>query len=153
MIKRTLEISREPVHLCVRHRQLVLKREGQVAGQIACEDLGFVVVDHPQVTYTHAVLSALAESDAALVVCGRDHLPLGMLLPLADHSQVVWRVNDQIAVKKPVRKRLWKQLIQAKIRGQADNLAPQSPGRKKLLAYAADVRSGAYPTAAESFEP
>lgn len=142
MIKRTVEISREPAHLALRHKQLVLQRDGDVVGQIPCEDLGFVVVDHPQTTYTHSVLSALAESDAALVVCGRDHLPAGILLPLADHSQVVWRVNDQIAVKKPVCKRLWKQLVQAKIRGQAENLGADSPARKKLLAYAADVRSG-----------
>ncbi|MCA9075964.1 MAG: type II CRISPR-associated endonuclease Cas1 [Planctomycetaceae bacterium] len=142
MIKRTVEISREPAHLSLKHRQLVLKRDGDVVGQLPCEDLGCVVVDHPQTTYTHSVLAAMAESDAALIVCGSDHLPVGILLPLADHSQVVWRVNDQIAVKKPVRKRLWKQLIQAKIRGQANNLAVDSPARKKLLAYAADVRSG-----------
>ncbi len=142
MIKRTVEISREPAHLSLKHKQLVLKRDGDVAAQFPCEDLGFVVVDHPQTTYTHSVLAALAESDAVLVVCGHDHLPAGILLPLSDHSQVVWRINDQIAVKKPVRKRLWKQLVQAKIRAQAANLPPDSAPQKKLLAYAADVRSG-----------
>jgi CRISP-associated protein Cas1 len=142
MIKRTVEISREPTHLSLRQKQLILKRDGNIVGQIPCEDLGMVVVDHPQTTYTHSVLSSLAESDAVLVVCGKDHLPSAILLPLADHSQVVWRVNDQVSVKKPVHKRLWKQLIQAKIRGQADNLAPDSAARKKLMAYAADVRSG-----------
>lgn len=142
MIKRTVEISRQPAHLSIRHKQFVLKRDGAVVGSIPCEDLGMVIVDHPQATYSHAALSALAESDAALVVCGRDHLPAAILLPLSDHSQVVWRVNDQIAVKKPVHKRLWKQLVQAKIRAQADNLAPDCPARRKLLAFAADVRSG-----------
>ena len=142
MIKRTIEISREPAHLAVRHKQLLLKRNGEVVGSIPCEDLGMVVVDHPQTTYTHAALAALAESDAALVVCGHDHLPVAVLLPLSDHSQVVWRINDQIAAKKPLHKRLWKQLIQAKIRAQAGNLAVDSPARKKLLAFAAAVRSG-----------
>lgn len=142
MIKRTIEISREPAHLAVQRKQLIIKRDGDVVGSIPCEDLGVVVVDNLQTTYTHACLAALAESDAALVVCGRDHLPSAVLLPLSDHSQVVWRVNDQIAVKKPVHKRLWKQLIQAKIRAQADNLAVGSSAYKKLLAYAKDVKSG-----------
>jgi len=141
LIKRTLEISREPAHLSVRHKQFVLKRDGDVVGSFPCEDLGMVVVDHPQTTYSHAALAALAESDAALVVCGRDHLPAAVLLPLADHSQVVWRVQAQVAAKKPLQKRLWKQLVQAKIRAQAENLPAGSP-RKKLLALAADVRSG-----------
>jgi len=142
MIKRTLEISREPAHLSVRRKQFVLKRDGEVVGSFPCEDLGMVVVDHPQTTYSHAALSALADSDAALVVCGQDHLPAAVLLPMADHTQVVWRVQAQIAAKKPLHKRLWKQLVQAKIRAQSENLTDGSPPRKKLLALAADVRSG-----------
>jgi CRISPR-associated protein Cas1 len=142
LIKRTLEISREPAHLTVRHGQLLLKRGDELVGQIPCEDIGLVLVDQPGTTYAHAALVALAESDAALVVCGRDHLPLAVLLPLADHTQVVWRVSEQIAVRRPLRKQLWKQLVQAKIRGQAANLAPGYPARSKLLDYARQVRSG-----------
>lgn len=77
-----------------------------------------------------------------VVVCGRNHLPVALVMPLADHSQVVWRVNEQIAVGKPLRKQLWKQLIQAKVRAQADNFPPESPARRKLLALARQVRSG-----------
>ncbi|MDX1944326.1 MAG: type II CRISPR-associated endonuclease Cas1 [Pirellulaceae bacterium] len=142
MIKRTIEISREPAHVTVQHAQLVLKRDGQVVGQAPCEDVGVILVDQPQVTYSHAALTALAESDAVLVVCGRDHLPAAILLPLADHSQVVWRISDQLAVSRPLRKQLWKQLIQAKIRAQAGNLAVGTPARSKLLDLARQVRSG-----------
>ena len=142
MIKRTVEISREPAHLAVRNRQLLLKRDGAVVGSIPCEDIGVVLVDHPQTTYSHAALAELAASQAVLVVCGRDHLPAAELLPLADHTQIVWRLADQLAVSKPVRKRLWQQLVQAKIRAQAANLEPGSPPRAKLLALAREVSSG-----------
>jgi CRISPR-associated protein Cas1 len=87
-------------------------------------------------------MSSLAESDAALVVCGSNHLPNAVLLPLADHSQVVWRVNDQIGASRPLRKQLWKQLVQAKIRAQAANLTNESAARSKLLDMAGQVRSG-----------
>jgi CRISP-associated protein Cas1 len=142
LIKRTIEISREPAHLTVRHGQLLVKRQEEIVGQIPCEDIGTILVDQPQTTYSHAALVALAESDAALVVCGRNHLPIAVLLPLADHTQIVWRINEQIAVGRPLRKQLWKQLIQAKIRGQAANLAAGLPARSKLLDYARQVRSG-----------
>ncbi len=141
MIKRTIEISREPAHLTVQLDQLVLKRDGQTIGSIPCEDIGMVVIDHAGTTYSHAALARLADFDAAVVVCGRDHLPAGILLPLADHSQVVWRVRDQIALSKPLRKQLWKQIVQAKIRAQAGNVPP-GPARTRLLALARDVRSG-----------
>ena len=141
MIKRTIEISREPAHLTVRLGQLILERHGETVGSIPCEDIGMVLVDHAGTTYTHAALERLAAVDAAVVVCGRDHLPAGILLPLADHHQVVWRIKDQIALTKPLRKQLWKQIVQAKIRAQAANLSP-GPARTKLLVLAREVRSG-----------
>ncbi len=141
MIKRTIEISRESAHVTVRLDQLVLERDGQVVGSIPCEDIGVVMVDHQGTTYTHAALARLAELDATVVVCGRDHLPAGILLPLADHSQVVWRIREQIEVAKPVRKQLWRQIVRAKIRAQAENL-PTCPARTRLLNMVREVRSG-----------
>lgn len=142
MIKRTVEISQEPAHLSVRLNQLVLKRNGNVAGSIPCEDIGVVLVDHPATTYTHSALASLAASDATLVICGHDHLPAAVLLPLSDHGQIVWRIQDQLAVSRPARKQIWKQLVQAKIRAQAANLPDDCPARRKLADLASQVRSG-----------
>jgi len=142
VIKRTIEISREPAHLTVQRKQLLIKRDGQTVGSVPCEDIGVVLVDHPAATYSHAALASLAESDAALVVCGRDHLPAAVLLPLADHSQVVSRLADQLDAGKPLRKRLWQQIVQAKILAQAANLAETPTAQKKLTNLAAEVRSG-----------
>jgi CRISPR-associated protein Cas1 len=142
LIKRTLEISREPAHLSVRDEQLLLKRDGQIIGQVPCEDIGIILVDHPQTTYTHGALAKLAESAAAVVICGRDHLPVAILLPIADHSQVVWRLDAQLKVSLPLRKQLWKQLVVAKIEAQAANLPTDQPAHRKLLALAREVRSG-----------
>jgi CRISPR-associated protein Cas1 len=141
MIKRTIEISREPVHLTVRLDQLILERKGEAVGSVPCEDIGIVLVDHAGTTYTHAALAGLAAADAVVVICGRDHLPAGILLPLSDHTQVVWRLRDQLSVSKPLRKQLWKQIVQAKIRAQARNL-PAGPARTRLLVLARNVRSG-----------
>ena len=142
MIKRTLEISSEPAHLALRHQQLLLQRNGETVRQVPCEDIGMVVVDHPQTTYTHNALAKLVECGAAVVLCGRDHLPAAMLLPLGDHSQVVWRLADQMAVSRPTKKRLWTQLVRAKIRAQALNLPPNLPARRKLLALVKEVKAG-----------
>ncbi len=142
MIKRTVEVSSEPAHLTARLEQLLVQRHGQTAASIPCEDIGILVVDQPQTTYSHAALMGLARSDAILVVCGADHLPAALLLPLADHCQVVWRVAEQVAIGRPLRKRLWRQLVRAKIRGQALNLPAECPARQKLLELAKTVRSG-----------
>lgn len=142
MIKHTIEVSQEPAYLSVRLGQLVLKNGERVLGSIPCEDVGVVVVDNPAASYSHAALAALAQSDAILVVCGQNHLPAAVLLPLADHSQITWRIAEQVAVSRPRRKRLWKQLVQAKIRAQAANLPTDWPAHAKLLDLARQVRSG-----------
>ena len=145
MIKRTIEVSRQPLHLSVKHDQLVLQARGQAPGDaptIPCEDIGIVVVDEPGTSWSHQALAKLMEHGAAVVVCGRDHLPAGMLLPFSTHTEVVTRINEQIAVKRPVKKRLWKQLVVAKIRGQARNLDKASPARLKLLNLSKRVKSG-----------
>lgn len=142
MIKHTVEISQQAAHLTIRYQQLVLQRQGEAVASIPCEDLGVVLVDHPGTTYSHAALAALAESEAVLVVCGRNHLPSAVLLPISSHSQVVWRLNEQLGVSKPLKKKLWAQIVQAKVRAQALGLPPSSPGRSKLLELAKQVRSG-----------
>lgn len=166
MIKRTVEVSRTAVHMAVRNQQLVLlpksdrrsnaapsngngaaekltrKPASPPLASIPCEDIGVLLVDQPAVTYTHAALTALLAHDAAVVLCGVDHLPAGLLLPIAEHSQVVWRVRDQMTASKPTLKRIWQQIVRAKVRAQAANLPPLTQTRTKLYALARRVRSG-----------
>ncbi len=144
MIKHTIEISSEPAHLSVALEQLRIEqhKDGQDrSSSIPCEDIGLLVVDQLQTTYTHAALGALMRHGAAVVICGREHLPAGLLLPLPTHTEVVWRINEQIALRKPVRKQLWKQIVQAKLRAQAANLDDTQPEKTRILHLARSVRS------------
>lgn len=145
MIKRLIEISRDPAHLSLRDEQLVIQpydAPQDAAASIPCEDIGMVLIDHVRTTYTHQALAALMRFGAVVVVCGRDHLPAGLLLPVADHPEIVWRLNDQIAASLPLKKRLWQQIVKAKVVAQARNLPRESDARKQLLNLAEEVRSG-----------
>ena len=145
MIKRTIEISKEPAHLAVKLGQLLIRRhdaDPSTAASIPCEDVGLLIVDQPQTSYSHPALVSLIEAGAAVVLCGKDHLPAALILPLATHTELVWRIHDQIAASKPLCKRLWQQIVVAKIHAQAANLPPGSAARQKILALAPQVRSG-----------
>lgn len=145
MIKRTIEISQQPVHLTVENEQLLLLRrddERSLLSSVPCEDLGMLLVEEQGVTYSHAALTTLLRHGAALVVCGRDHLPAGMLMPFADHTEVVTRLHLQLEAHRPLRKQLWRQIVRAKIRAQAANLPPGTAARTRLLELARNVRSG-----------
>ena len=145
MIKKTIEISRQPVHLSVRHDQLVIQQIDETkekARTIPCEDIGVLLIDEPRCSMTQGAVEALMQHGAAVIACGRDHLPAGVMLPTNRHTQQVSRLHEQIAASKPLRKRLWKQLVQAKIRHQA-RIHPDAPStQRKLGVLAREVRSG-----------
>jgi hypothetical protein len=87
VIKRTIEISQESLHVAVELDQLRLYRhepESGLVSSIPCEDIGLVVVDHPAVTFSHAALARLVDFGAAVLICGKNHLPAGMLSALVE---------------------------------------------------------------------
>ncbi len=145
MIKQTLEISQRPVKLSVRMGQLVVKPTGDETEETRtfhCEDIGLVLLEHPSTLMTLGSLQALLEKDAAIIVCGRDHLPLGLLLPYSDNHKQIQRIHEQIGASKPTKKRIWKQIVSAKIRAQARNLERHPKAEEILRAMLRRVKSG-----------
>jgi CRISPR-associated protein Cas1 len=142
MIKRTLEISDGPTFLHIEDDQLVLERNRQEIGRVPAEDVGVLIVDHHSTTYTQGVLVRLLHHGAAVIVCGPDHLPAGILLGFEQSSLVAQTVRLQAQAKLPLKKRLWRQIIQHKIRGQARNMPADDPATGIMLELARTVKSG-----------
>jgi CRISPR-associated protein Cas1 len=141
MSTRTVEIS-SPARLSLRHRQLVVAREDGAEPTVPIEDLALLVVDNPQVVYTHMLLAALAEAKVAVVMCGADHLPAGVLLPYAAHALAGERLRQQLACPRPLAKRLWQAIVACKLRRQADLLVRTVGHHGGLRPMANRVRSG-----------
>jgi len=142
MIKRIIEISQARTYLAIKYGQLIIKEEGQQVASIPCEDIGVLLVDHRGTTYTHSVFTELLRCGAAVVLCGENHHPSGMLLPLESNTLQTEHFRRQIFAKVPVKKRLWKQIIRAKIKHQAKLLGKDSDVYRALIALKDRVRSG-----------
>ncbi|TKJ35538.1 MAG: subtype II CRISPR-associated endonuclease Cas1 [Planctomycetes bacterium B3_Pla] len=142
MIKRIVEISSARTCLSIHYGQLLLKQDGQQVSSIPCEDIGVLLVDHQGTSYSHAVFTELLKHGAAVVLCGGSHHPAGMLLPIESNTVQTERFRLQIEAKEPVKKRLWKQIVQAKIRHQAEVVGRDSDVYESLMTLKARVRSG-----------
>jgi CRISPR-associated protein Cas1 len=105
-------------------------------------DLAALIVSHPQVSYSHAVLAGLAQAGATFIACDEKHLPTAMLLPLVSHSTQTERFSKQAALSLPARKRIWQQIVRAKILAQARLLEDRTGKDWGLGPLAARVRSG-----------
>lgn len=147
MIKRTLCFS-HPAYLSLRNGQLVVKLEAhdespEKQASIPIEDIGFVILDHKQITITHGSISALVENNAAVITCNDSHMPVGLLLPLEGHTIQQERFQDQLSSSLPLRKQLWQQTVQQKILNQAALLRKlHSIETGNMRQWASDVRSG-----------
>jgi len=143
MIERVIDISDKPARLRVKLDQLVLDRDGDESpATVPLDEIGVLVVSHPQVTFTHAVLSGIAARNGACVVCDEKHMPVGMLLPLESHHLQSERFAVQAAASLPTKKRLWQQLIRAKVTAQGRLLEQLRDNDHGLIAMASRVRSG-----------
>lgn len=117
MIKRTLYFG-NPTRLSVQQQQLLIKTEERETA-VAIEDIGVLVIDHPQISVTHAVLHKLLDNNAAVITCNDKHHPTGLLLNLDGHTQQSEKFQAQVEASEPIKKQLWQQTIRSKISNQA----------------------------------
>lgn len=146
MIKKTLCFS-NAAYLSLGNKQLTIKSGGRDSTDkpttIAIEDIGVVVLDHAQITITHGALSALLDNNAAVITCNGSHLPVGLLLPLEGNSIQSERFREQLSASLPLRKQLWQQTVEQKIRNQATLLQSVNGTEVgNMMHWANEVRSG-----------
>lgn len=147
MIKKTLFFG-NPAYLSFKNSQLVVKRtdsetQQEVVRTVPIEDIGVVVLEDRQITITNVALDALLQNNCAVITCDEKHMPAGMLLPLEGNTIQSERFANQIDASLPLKKQLWQQTVQAKIRNQASVLKRLSDVEVGcMLAWANDVKSG-----------
>lgn len=141
MIKRTLHFG-NPAYLKTTHNQLVVERPDLPISTVPIEDIGLVVLDHQQITISQALLAKLLNNNVAVITCNHTHHPTGLLLNLDGHTLQSQRFQDQLESSLPLRKQLWQQTVEAKIRNQAAALGKRRIENKYLLNLAAKVKSG-----------
>lgn len=155
MIKRTLYFG-NPAYLSLVNKQLMIRLpeiekadniseiiKEKAVRTIPIEDVGVVMLDNKQITITQALLEALMLNNTAVINCDSTHMPIGLLMPLSANTLQNERFRDQIEASLPLRKQLWQQTVQAKIRNQAAILAKNTPSPvDNMMKWANDVKSG-----------
>ena len=143
MVKRTLSFSR-PCSLSLKNCQMVIKMKDDpdFIRTVPVEDVGFVLLENQQISITMPLLNALADNNAAVVVCTDKMMPNAMLLNLDSNSVQGERYRDQIDASEPLKKNLWKQTVEAKIRNQAALLDKLDKDGSRLKPYWQNVKSG-----------
>ncbi|PID68174.1 MAG: subtype II CRISPR-associated endonuclease Cas1 [Flavobacteriia bacterium] len=143
MLKRSIYIG-NPAYLKLKQNQMLVVTPDtkEVRGTVPIEDMALLVLDHHQVTVSTQLLDRLMGNTVAVVHCDAHHLPNGLMLPMAGHTELTERWRYQLEASEPLKKQLWKQTVMAKINNQKQVLANHDRDYKPMLRYLAQVNSG-----------
>jgi CRISPR-associated protein Cas1 len=142
MNNRILDLSEIPVRLNVDNACLMVTPQDAQPSRIPLSDIAAVISSHPQNSYSHSALSALASVGSIFVACDEKHLPVGMMVPIHGHFTAGERMVRQSEAPLPIKKRAWQAIIKAKILSQARLLKKIGRPEPGLELLASRVRSG-----------
>lgn len=143
MLKRTLFFS-TPYCLSLRNGQMLIhtKEAPDMQRSVPIEDIGFVILEHQQSTLTLPLLNALSDNNVAVIFCDDDRMPNAMLMNLDSNKTQGESYRAQVEASEPLKKGIWKQVVEAKIRNQAALLRKLGKDGDKLKPYYMHVKSG-----------
>ncbi|TYB80303.1 type II CRISPR-associated endonuclease Cas1 [Bizionia gelidisalsuginis] len=140
MLKKTVLIERKSKVSC-KNLQLIIKNETR-EGSIPIEDIGFIVIDSPEVFISIPTLNLLIANNAAVIICDASHLPNGLFLNLNSHHKQQQLFRHQIMASLPLKKQLWQQTVIEKIKNQGFLLEQITQQNNKFDFIASKVLSG-----------
>ena len=97
---------------------MIIAEGHEEIGRVPLDDVGAVIVHAHGVTWTTNLAVALAERGATLLLCGSNHSPVAVCLPIAGHHAQNARMRAQWEAKRPLAKQLWRAIVVAKVRWQ-----------------------------------
>ena len=142
MVGRVVDIATDGRHVAVERGFLVVSEKGAQVGRVPLDDIAAVVTHAHGITYTNNLLVELARRGIPAVLCGANHSPAAVVWPVDGHHEQCGRMADQTSAAQPLKKRLWAQIVRAKILAQAATLASAGATHQGFYLLARKVRSG-----------
>ena len=116
MLKKSILLENK-ASLTTKNSQLVIKTDTRETN-IPIEDIGYIVIDHPEIYLSVPALNLLVDNNTAVIICNTNHLPNGMFLNLNSHHIQQEIFKNQINASVPLKKQLWQQTVMEKITNQ-----------------------------------
>lgn len=142
MQQHIVEIASDSVHLSAHRGFMKIEQGGCEIGRVAIADIGAVIVRGHGSTFSVNLCTRLSEAGAPMVICGANQSPSSLLWPVQGHYEQGRRMEAQASASRPLRKRLWRDLVMAKIASQASVLAATIGPDARLERMAREVLSG-----------
>lgn len=142
MLGRIIELTHEGSFVRIERGFLIVENDETGGGRAPLDDVEAVIASAQRITYSNAALAALAERGAPLVICGKNYVPSAVVMPISGQFEQGVRMAAQAKATRPLCKRLWAQIVRAKILAQAGALDRIGVNAARLKTLARTIRSG-----------
>ena len=143
MLKCTLVFS-NPMNLSLKNQQIVIAYRDSPDEKVTVpiEDGGVVLLEHQHTNISLPLLNALVEGDVQVVICNAKGMPSAMFQGMNSNNLQGETLRNQIACGEVLKKQLWKQIVEAKIKNQAALLDNVGEDGNVLRPFYSNVKSG-----------
>ncbi len=132
-----------PVSLSLKDKQMVITfKDNKDTVTRPIEDVGFVIIENPMVSITVPLLNELADNNVAVIFCDKKMMPKTMLMTLDGNTTQQESYKYQLNASLPMKKNVWKQLVECKIKNQSLLLNKVGKDGGVLKPYYLNVKSG-----------
>ncbi|MDE2773170.1 MAG: type II CRISPR-associated endonuclease Cas1 [Gemmatimonadota bacterium] len=142
MVGRVVDLETDGRHLSLHRGFLVVSEGGEEVGRIGLDGIAAVVANAHGLTYSNNALVELAKRGIATILCGPNYRPTAIVWPVEGHHAQTGRMTDQTRAGAPLKKRLWTQIVRAKILAQGSTLAITGAPHGGFQLLSRKVRSG-----------
>lgn len=142
MVGRVVEVAGDGRHLATERGFMIVSEKAGEIGRVPLDDVAAVIANAHGLTYSNNLLVNLATRGVPVVLCGANHRPAAVVWPVDGHHAQAGRMSDQANASAPLKKRLWQQIVQAKILAQGATLAAVGAEAGGFRLLARKVRTG-----------
>ena len=146
MDKQIIEISNDGFKLSLfRGFLVVVNVEKNIKQEVPLDNILSLVLSANNVLISKNIINELCQRGANIIFCGKNYVPSAITVSTEGHWLVSERIKYQIYCSLPLKKNLWKSLVQNKIWNQAliiEKFFEDSPAINQLNRLARDTLSG-----------
>lgn len=112
--------------------------------RILLDDISVLICETTAISITAYLLAELVKHKVKIIFCDNQHNPCSELIPYYGSYDSSGKIREQIAWDSEIKAKVWRKIIQAKIRNQANVLkkVDQNEKAEQLMGYANEVEPG-----------
>ena len=142
MKNRIVEITTDGAYIQASRGFVKISKDGAAIGQVAIDDIAALIIRGYGASLSVNICARMAAANIPVIICGQTQSPDAVIWPLSGHHAQGHIMTAQSALSLPRKKRLWQDLIKAKINTQGHILNLAGLNANDIFSLAKRVKSG-----------